>query len=219
MHSQRSVIVLLAASSLALGAVACRSAYYGTLEAFGVHKRDVLVDRVEEGRDAQQAAKEQFQSALEAFRAVEDFDGGGLEKLYDELKHELDASEKRVAAVSGRIDSIETVAADLFAEWQGELDEMQSADLRRRSEETLARTKERYSGLIAAMKRAESKMEPVLGVFRDHVLFLKHNLNAQAIASLEGSLASIESDVGNLIRDMEASIAEADAFIETIEGA
>lgn len=212
------VVAASAALVLVLGTAACRSAYYGTLEAFGVHKRDVLVDRVEEGRDAQEAAKEQFQSALEAFRAVEDFDGGALEQLYTKLQREYDESERKVAAVEGRIESIENVAGDLFAEWEGELQEIGSDDLRRRSRETLDRTKERYEGLIAAMKRAESKMEPVLGVFRDHVLFLKHNLNAQAIASLEGSLASIESDVGNLIREMETSIAEADAFIETIEG-
>lgn len=217
MRSTRS-LVATSLAILVLATASCRSAYYGTLEAFGVHKRDVLVDRVEEGRDAQQAAKEQFASALDAFRSVEDFDGGDLEKVYEKLKGEFDASEKRVAAVSGRIDSIETVAADLFAEWEGELSEIKSADLRRRSEETLESTRERYGDLIAAMKRAESKMEPVLDVFRDHVLFLKHNLNAQAIASLEGSLGSIESEVGSLIRDMEASIAEADAFIETIEG-
>ena len=217
---RRTLLVTAASCAvLVLATASCRSAYYGTLEAFGVHKRDVLVDRVEEGRDAQQEAKEQFASALEAFRSVEDFDGGDLEKVYDRLKSEFDASEKRVAAVAGRIDSIETVAADLFEEWEGELREIKSADLRTRSEETLEQTRERYSGLIAAMKRAEAKMEPVLDVFRDHVLFLKHNLNAQAIASLESSLGSIETEVGSLIRDMEASIAEADAFIETIEGA
>jgi hypothetical protein len=217
----RRTLLLAAASCavLVLATASCRSAYYGTLEAFGVHKRDVLVDRVEEGRDAQQQAKEQFASALEAFRSVEDFDGGDLEEVYDRLKSEFDASEKRVAAVSGRIESIENVAADLFEEWEGELREIKSADLRTRSEETLERTRERYADLIAAMKRAEAKMEPVLDVFRDHVLFLKHNINAQAIASLEGSLGSIETEVGSLIREMEASIAEADAFIETIEGA
>jgi hypothetical protein len=78
-------------------------------------------------------------------------------------------------------------------------------------------TKDRYADLISAMRRAEVKMEPVLQSFGDQVLFLKHNLNAKAITSLQGSLASIESDVGILIRDMETSIAEADAFIASME--
>jgi hypothetical protein len=45
------------------------------------------------------------------------------------------------------------------------------------------------------------------------VLFLKHNLNAQAIASLEGNLATMQTDVTALIAEMEASINEADAFV------
>ena len=36
------------------------------------------------------------------------------------------------------------------------------------------------------MRLAESRIEPVLKSFRDQVLFLKHNLNAKAIASLRG---------------------------------
>jgi hypothetical protein len=63
------------------------------------------------------------------------------------------------------------------------------------------------------MKRAESKIAPVLSAFRDQVLFLKHNLNAQAVASLREELVSVEADIASLIKEMEASIAEADAFI------
>jgi hypothetical protein len=66
------------------------------------------------------------------------------------------------------------------------------------------------------MQRAEAKIEPVLAVFRDQVLFLKHNLNAQAIASLQQELVTVETDVAALVRDMEASIAEADAFLKTM---
>ena len=67
------------------------------------------------------------------------------------------------------------------------------------------------------MKRAERKIDPVLSAFQDQVLYLKHNLNAQAIASLQSELASIEIDVARLIKEMEASIKEADSFIRTME--
>lgn len=200
-----------------LGLAACQGAYYGTLEKLGVHKRDILVDRVEEGRDAQHAAKEQFQSALEAFREVTDFDGGELDDVYSRLKREYDRSEARVKAVRSRIDDIEDVAEDLFDEWRKELDHISDEDLRRRDEIGLRETRARYEDLIDAMRRAERKMQPVLTVFSDHVLFLKHNLNARAIASLQGELVSIEEDITGLIGDMESSIAEADAFIASME--
>jgi hypothetical protein len=66
------------------------------------------------------------------------------------------------------------------------------------------------------MRAAESRMQPVLTAFKDRVLFLKHDLNAQAIASLAGTLGEIEIDVDQLIGEMESAIAEADALIATI---
>lgn len=216
--SLRPVLALCAVAALVVALPGCKSAYYNTLEAFGVQKRDILVDRVEEGRDAQAEAKEEIQSTLEAFRAVESFDGGELEAVYEKLKDQFERAEERVGDVEERIDSIEKVATDLFAEWETELDEYESADLKRKSKKVYDDTRDRYDNLIGAMRKAEASMQPVLSVFRDHVLFLKHNLNATAIASLEDSLDSIEADVAELIGKMEASIAEADAFISTLEG-
>ena len=210
-----------AIAALLLGALAlssCKTAYYGALEKMGVHKRDILVERVEDGRDAQHAAKEQFQSALEAFREVSDFEGGELEQVYERLQKEYDRSEARVAAVRDRIDAIEDVAEDLFDEWKRELEQIQDDELRRRDELNLRETRNRYEDLIGAMRRAERKMAPVLTAFSDHVVFLKHNLNVQAIASLQGQLVSIEDGIAQLIVEMEESIGEADAFIASMDG-
>ncbi len=215
----RSATLALWLGLLALGvAPACSTMYYGTMEAFGVHKREIFVDRVKEGRDAQQAAQKQFASALETFKATAQFDGGELEKVYGRLNREYESCASRVDTVKSKIDGIESVSEALFDEWNGEIRQMHSAELKSKSEASLKDTQRRYETLIAAMKNAESKMAPVLTSLRDHVLFLKHNLNAQAIASLQGELGGIESDVGALIADMQRAIAEADAFIRQLEG-
>ncbi len=208
----------LLAALLLVPLCACQSAYYATMEKFGVHKRDILVDRVEEARDAQTEAKEEFQDALVTFKKVQAFDGGELEELYDELSGRYDDCKGRVETVQSRIESIEKVSKALFAEWREELDQIQDASLRAGSEQQLRETEARYEVLIASMKRAESKMQPVLTAFNDRVLYLKHNLNARAIAALQGSLVAVENDVAGLIREMEASIAEADAFVKEMDG-
>lgn len=118
--------------------------------------------------------------------------------------------------MSDRIVSIEKVSADLFDEWEQELELIQNPKLRNSSADSLRSTEARYGDLIAAMKRAEAKMPPVLAAFRDQVLFLKHNLNARAIAALEGTLGAMESDVASLIRDIDVSIREADRFLDTL---
>ena len=64
------------------------------------------------------------------------------------------------------------------------------------------------------MDKAESKMQPVLSAFQDQVLFIKHNLNAQAVASLQDELSSVENEIAILIAEMERSIQEADVFIQ-----
>ncbi|MCC6142745.1 MAG: DUF2959 domain-containing protein, partial [Candidatus Hydrogenedentes bacterium] len=194
----------------------CQTAYYGTMERLGVHKRDILVDRVEEAQSAQEAARDQFVSALDQFRSLVAVEGGELESTYDTLNGELQRSETRADTVHTRIDAIEDVAQALFDEWNQELSQYHDASLRRASEQRLAETQRQYAQLMAAMRRAEDKIEPVLSPMRDQVLFLKHNLNARAIASLETEVDRLNVQVDSLVQDLEHAIAEADAFVRVL---
>ncbi len=200
-----------------IGLTACSSVYYSGLEKIGIPKRDIMVHRVEKARDTQEETKQQFKSALEQFTAATNFKGGDLETTYNKLDSEYQASVKKAAEVNKRISDIEDVSSALFNEWENELGQYSNASLRQNSQQKLTATKAHYQQLIAAMRRAEAKIEPVLSVFRDQVLFLKHNLNAQAISSLKGQLSSVKSDVSSLVQAMEKSINEADAFIKTME--
>lgn len=201
---------------LALCTYGCSTAYYSTMEKFGVHKRDILVDRVEEARDAQHESKEQFKSALDRFSKELGFEGGDLEKKYETLNDEYERSLDKAEAVRERIDKVEDVAGALFDEWKDELKEYSSDNMRRASERKLNQTRKQYDKLILAMRRAEQKMDPVLSAFKDQVLFLKHNLNAKAIASLQSELGNIKGDISRLIKEMDASIKEADRFINAM---
>ena len=214
---KKPYIFLLASLILpALWLTGCSSTYYKTMESFGVEKRDILVDRVEEASEAQDEASEQFADALEQFRSVVAFDGGDLEEVYDRLNTEYKKSQSEAEEVSDRINAVESVAEDLFAEWQKELGEYTRADLRRNSESLLRDTRGRYKKMMKAMRRAETSMAPVLEAFQDQVLVLKHNLNAKAIGALGKELGSIERDTARLISEMQKAIAEADSFIESM---
>lgn len=204
---------------LAVAMAGCSSIYYGTMERFGVAKRDILVDRVEKARGAQDEAKEQFQSALEQFIALTGAEGGELQQRYERLAREFERSETKANEVRTRIRAIEDVARALFREWRQELGQYSDPALRRASEEQLRATERRYGELIAVMKRASAAMDPVLARFKDQVLFLKHNLNAQVVAQLGGAAQTLQQDIARLIADMERSIAEADAFIREMKPA
>lgn len=199
---------------LLLVLTSCKSAYYGAYEKFGVYKRDLLKKRVVAARDEQQAASVEFKDALTRLKEITKFDGGKLESRYRQLQGDYDDCAKRAETVRTRIRDVETVAEDLFAEWEKEIKQIGTDSLRANSRRQLSATRERYDEMISALKKAEATMPPVLAKFHDYVLALKHTLNAEAVASLKGESASIQSEITKLINDMTASIASADEFLK-----
>jgi hypothetical protein len=202
---------------LVCGLCACQSAYYAAWEKVGVEKRDILVDRVEDAKDSQQEAQQQFSSALEQFSQLINFDGGELQGVYEKLKDQFEASQASADNVSARIDKVESVADALFNEWQSELDKYNNATLRRNSQLKLKDTQRRYDKLVASMRKAESKMVPVLSALQDNVLYLKHNLNAKAVGALQGEFSGIKKDIGQLIKEMNSAIAQSNDFIASMK--
>jgi hypothetical protein len=195
----------------------CSSAYYGAMEKMGIPKREILVDRVQAARSAQQEAKQQFADALQQFLAVTKVPPSELQATYERLNDEYKRSEARAKEVRDRIDAIDNVARALFEEWNVELTQYTNAPLRAQSARQLSTTKQRYADLMRVMEQAAARMDPVLGAFHDQVLFLKHNLNAQAIAALDSTTRTLQQDISRLMADMEKSIREADAFITSMQ--
>lgn len=202
-------VVLLVAACFA----GCKSTYYAAWEKLGWEKRDILSERVGDARDAQQQAATQFKTTMERFKELTQFKGGDLEAMYNKLDSHYRTCESRATKVTERVAAVESVANDMFAEWKDELKQYQSDDLRAKSQKKLDETKDRYAVVIASMHKSESKMKPILGQFRDQVLFLKHNLDASAVNSLQDTSVTIETDVNQLIAEMQASIDESNAFI------
>lgn len=210
-------VALLVVSGLQVGCQTVREKYYNAWESFGYAKRERLADNVKAARQEQDEAKKEFTDALTQFRTVANFEGGDLEKVYKQLKSSYDDCKSQADAVNSKIDSVKHVGDALFTEWQGEVKQIKDDDaLQRESQALLDKTKQSYNELLARMDTAAASMQPVLTKFNNRVLFLKSNLNAQAIASLKGTEASLGADIDKLIAEMEKSIQEADQFIAEI---
>ncbi|MES2526315.1 MAG: DUF2959 family protein [Bdellovibrionota bacterium] len=189
---------------------------YSAWESVGYEKRDLFKREVSNVKDEQEDTQEAFKDALEQLKEVYSFDGGNLEREQKKLSARYDDAASEAKDVHERIAKVDQVAGDLFAEWEDEIDEIKTSDLRRRSSQQLSATKTKYQILHRKLVRSEAKMEPVLARLHDQVLFLKHNLNAKAIAGLKVEGARIESDISRLMKDMEASNKEAEEFIKTL---
>lgn len=204
---------LALAAALCLGLTACQTVYYSAMEKVGIHKREILVDRVEATKESQQTSQQEFQTALERLTTLVNFDGGELQTAYEQLNDDYETSLSAANDVSSNIDKVEDVAEALFDEWQDELTQYSNANLKRESEKKLKQTQRQFSKLLKSMRRSEAKMQPVLDSLKDNVLYLKHNLNAQAVAAIRGEFDALKVDIQNLINDMNRSIAESNAFI------
>jgi ElaB/YqjD/DUF883 family membrane-anchored ribosome-binding protein len=212
---RRQVLLLTALSCALLGS--CQNAMYSIREAFGEEKRDILVGRIRGAQEDQASAQEQFQTTLEALKALTGTDGGELEEAYDRLKSEYQRSEARANAVRARIRTVEDVAGDMFTEWDQEIGEITDANLRSKSEARLRETRERYQSMADRMNAAAGRMDPLLETFNNQVLYLKHELNAQMIGDLEGVVVDLENEVDVLVADLQKAIEEADEFINRFD--
>jgi ElaB/YqjD/DUF883 family membrane-anchored ribosome-binding protein len=215
---RRSALVSLLLTALVAGCATTRAAYYDAWEKLGYAKRDRLVDDVKSARDEQQQAKQQFASALDQFKSVVNFHGGDLEAMYDKLHDSYQECDNRAQAVRDKIKSVKHVGEALFDEWKGEIAQMSDdSSLQSQSQALYDKTHERYDDLVAHMDAAAATMDPVLRKFNDRVLFIKANLNAAAIASLQGTDVELGGDIDDLIKQMQSSIDEADKFIDQVQ--
>jgi ElaB/YqjD/DUF883 family membrane-anchored ribosome-binding protein len=112
---------------------------------------------------------------------------------------------------------VEEVADDLFKEWSEENKTYADAVLKRSSENQLRDTRAQYTEMLKTMKDAEASMQPVLVTMRDNVLFLKHNLNAQVVGSLQTTFNELEGDIDILVERMRQSIERSDEFIRQMK--
>jgi hypothetical protein len=214
---RRFLHIVLAAILGAVVFSGCQTAYYAVWEKLGKEKRHLLRDNVEAAGKEQMKVSESFKDVLTRMKEMYGFEGGDLEKVYNGLRSDYETSEARANDVHKRIATVEQIAADLFREWQSEINEMKNPSLKAQSAKSLAESKRQYVRLHDAMVKAESRMDPVLAQLKDNVLYLKHNLNAQAVGALKKEAGSIQIEIDRLIKDMQTSISEADHFLKTFK--
>jgi len=193
-----------------------RAVYYSARESIGEHKREIVVYQVEQACVSLQETRNEFEDALERFKNLVCINDSGLEHRYNLLNRQYQFCRAKSDAVGNRIKAIEEVSEALFVEWENELNEYANRTLRNSSKRQLKAARQNYVRLMKAMQKAESKIQPVLAAFKDQVLYLKHNLNARAIAALQHEFIEISIDISQLILAMEQTIAEANQFVSIL---
>ena len=200
-----------------LNLMSCSTVYYNTWEFFGQEKRDILESKMENVESSQESASEQLQDSLEIIREKYNFKEGELEETYDDLSDDYDSFEKRSQDLKQRISSAEVVAEDLFDEWKEEAYTLDNRTYRKNSLNKRSQTMRSFNLALVSTKKVQKKMDAILKQYKDHVIYLKHNLNAKIVGKLEVEMKSIAKDVQSLIKEIKASKNRTSDFISTLK--
>jgi len=209
--------ILVFLLTLSFSSVGCESMYNMAMEKMlGFEKRELLTRAVENVLKDQQKAQVEFKDALTQFKELYAFDGGDLERQYNKFKDSYEDAKLQAETLHKRITNMEKIAKSMFAEWSKEIKQYQNVEYAQKSKEQLKQTKARYAQLSKSVKASEATMRPVLAQLNDNMLYLKHNLNSSAVGSLKEETSNIQLQIEELIKRMNISIAQADAFIKSM---
>lgn len=176
-------------------------------------KRDIMVSEVQNARVSLEEVKAQFQMSMEQFKTVLLNSQAKAEEKHKALKSETKTTSKKAEDIQDSIDSVSKAAEAMFVEWETELNQYSSENLRSSSAMSLQEVKDQNAKFINAMTLANEKAAPVITAFNDLVLFSKNSLTDQVMDSLQSELASVEESVAGAVMELDNSISEADTLI------
>jgi len=151
----------------------------------GVKQIQQLIKKAKSEVESIDEAKQQLQKTMSAYNAVLAPDVKDRRDAYKQLQKEMAAIEKRRAEVTARRTEMDAEADKLFKSWQGSTVAIQSPDLRKRSEDRLKKTQDRFAEIRQSGQNASSLYEPFMKTMQDQVTFLGHDLNPGAVTSLK----------------------------------
>ncbi len=208
-------IAALAAFALS----ACQSSgYTSSLTLEGVDHQTDLAREVSRAMETQLESQEAFNTALDLItrftepRAEVDLD------LHEDLLDQVDTCADHVADLEPQIADLQAVGATLFSDWQAELDQFSSPQIRARSEERMREVQVSFASLLEQLRATNQQTAAALVTLRDYVLFFNHNLNPRAIESLRSENAGVAEVIGTLNAEVDAAAEVTEAFLGSLQG-
>ena len=196
-------------SALVLTAVLLSTAVSAPAQEAGVKQVEQLTNKFGSTVEAITDARAQLVKTMDVYNSIFSEVAKDRKSLYKKLQNEMDTMVKRRGEISTRAEQTRIEADNLFVSWGNSLSGITDPDLRKRSEERLAKTKARYADIQATGRQADDAYAPVMKKLQDQVAYLGHDLNAEAVGSLKGDAAKLTGQVDELkkrIDDLVGSI-------------
>lgn len=195
--------------------LSCQSAHYPVWESFIKKKSVQLNDKIVHLRSAQKDTAVQFNDTLINLKAFYNLKGGDLEEAFYITNNDVLLSETNMDNVKKSIRQVEEVSSKLFTEWETDINSISDESIRKKSFENFKKTRSDYDSLHKSMKKSEDSITRVFLLFRDHITYLKHNLNLQSLKQMDKEINETEKEVTLLMDELNNSIKQADIYLKT----
>jgi Protein of unknown function (DUF2959) len=183
----------------------------------GVKQVQQLVKRANSTVGAINEAKLQIQKTMAAYDTVLAADTKDRRGAYKKLQKEMANTEKKRVDVAERSKEMNAQADTVFKNWEGSTAAISNPDLRKRSEDRLAQTKERFGAIRNTGQEATALYGPFMKSLQDQVTFLGNDLNASAVASLAPDAAKLKASAAELYTAIDKTTAAANANIAALK--
>jgi hypothetical protein len=182
----------------------------------GVKQVEKLTKRAGDTVEAIGNTKVQLMKTLDVYNSLMSDSATDRKGLYKKLQGEMANTDKRRAEIVTRADEMKMEADTLFKSWADSAAAITDADLKKRSEERLTKTKATWAQVGTVGQKASDLYGPVMKAFQDQVTYLGHDLNPSAVASLKPEAAKVNQQVQDLGKKIDDTIAAANTAISAL---
>jgi hypothetical protein len=179
----------------------------------GVKQVEQLVKKSGSTVQAIAETKLQLQKTMDVYNSLMSTDEKNMKGNYKKLQQEMDATAKKRADIKLRADEMNAEAQTLFKSWGDSAAAIQSADLRQRSQERLDKTKASFAEIGTVGQKAVDLYDPFMKALQDQVTYLGHDLNTQAVQSLQADAAKMNEKAQTLMKSIDDTISVANKNI------
>jgi chromosome segregation ATPase len=180
-------------------------------------RTDKLIKKAEDTVKQAVSAREEIQKTLDSYNALFKSDVKEVRDAYKSVEKGIERTEKQREAVKLAVDEMKTEADAYFASWTESLQQIESPDLRKRSEGRMAETRGHYDGVLGAVADARAQYEPFVKSLKDQWTYLGHDLNAEGIKSLKPDADKLNAQAVELFKKIDTGMKKANDYIASLK--
>jgi hypothetical protein len=181
----------------------------------GIVETNELSARIEEVRAGSDLAKQRVEAAVKSLKNLThaDFKEDATAAFVDFVAA-VDASTQQSDQLHASVVKMKEESVPLFKKWEQSLEAFSSDQMRQHSKERQQKTHERFDAIVSSAEAAQVACDALNVRLRDHVAYLRFDLNSSALAMIQGEVVALEQSAATLSTQLVACQDAAKAYVE-----